>query len=216
MYTPGITQELIDRAVAFHGHWCPGLARGIRAAAWAAEHFGTAADEEIVTVTETDMCAVDALQALLGCTFGKGNLIFQDKGKVAFTFFRRCDGKSARIVEKLRSPEEMRRSMELREALSCSDLSAETRVKLEHEREELRQKDIDRLLTAPFEELFNITEARCELPGMAQRLPTLICEQCGEGVMASRICDMEGKHFCLDCVGSLLQTINGIIDGKLS
>ena len=46
-----------------------------------------------VAVTETDMCAVDAIQALVGCTFGKGNLIFRDRGKVAFTFFRRSDGK---------------------------------------------------------------------------------------------------------------------------
>ena len=76
MFAPGITQDIIDKAIAFHGHWCPGLARGIRAAVWAAEHFGTAADEEIVTVTETDMCGVDAIQALLGCTFGKENCYY--------------------------------------------------------------------------------------------------------------------------------------------
>ena len=102
MYAPEITQELIDKAIAFHGHWCGGLARGIRVAAWAMEHFGIAADEEIVVITETDMCAVDAIQAIVGCTFGKGNLIFRDRGKVAFTFFRRRDGKSARLVEKFR------------------------------------------------------------------------------------------------------------------
>ena len=82
----GVTkQEIIDKAVAFHGHWCPGISLGIRVAAWAMQNFGTAADEEIVAVTETDMCAVDAVQALVGCTFGKGNLIFRDRGKVAFT-----------------------------------------------------------------------------------------------------------------------------------
>ncbi|MGN1038973.1 MAG: FmdE family protein, partial [Mailhella sp.] len=61
-----ITQDLVDRAVSFHGHLCPGLSIGIRAAAWAIRNFGTAADEEIVAVTETDMCAVDAIQALAG------------------------------------------------------------------------------------------------------------------------------------------------------
>ncbi|WP_446424728.1 FmdE family protein [Mailhella sp.] len=199
MFAPGITQDIIDKATAFHGHWCPGLARGIRAAVWAAEHFGTAADEEIVTVTETDMCGVDAIQALLGCTFGKGNLIFRDRGKVAFTFFRRSDGKSARIVENPRSPQEMRRSMELREALSDQTLPAAVRAELEREREELRQRDMDRLLTAPFDQLFRITEARCELPALAQRLPTLICEQCGEGVMSTRLCDVDGRKLCMDC-----------------
>ena len=45
MYASGITQELIDRAVAFHGHWCPGISRGIRVAAWVMENMGTAKDE---------------------------------------------------------------------------------------------------------------------------------------------------------------------------
>ena len=53
-----------------------------------------APDEEIVAVVETEMCAVDAIQALTGCTFGKGNLIHRDWGKNAYTFFRRSDGKA--------------------------------------------------------------------------------------------------------------------------
>jgi len=79
--------------VAFHGHWCPGLAVGIRAAEWALREMGRAADEEIVAVVETDMCGVDAIQFLTGCTFGKGNLIHRDWGKNAFSFYRRRDGK---------------------------------------------------------------------------------------------------------------------------
>lgn len=55
---------------------------------------------EIVAVVETDMCAVDAIQFLLGCTFGKGNLIHLDYGKSAFTFHSRQKRKSVRIVAK--------------------------------------------------------------------------------------------------------------------
>lgn len=199
MFAPGITQDIIDKAIAFHGHWCPGLARGIRAAVWAAEHFGTAADEEIVTVTETDMCGVDAIQALLGCTFGKGNLIFRDRGKVAFTFFRRNDGKRARIVERYRPTSHGQRAAELRDQLSRPDLPPQRRAELEREQADLRQQQIEYLLSAPFEELFRVTEARCPLPAMAQRLPTVLCEQCGEGVMASRIRELGGRKLCIDC-----------------
>ena len=39
MYVSGVAQEVIDKAKAFHGHWCGGLALGIRAAVWAMEHF---------------------------------------------------------------------------------------------------------------------------------------------------------------------------------
>ena len=81
-----IDPVLVKQATDFHGHWCPGLAIGIRAAEWALKEMGKAPDEEIVAVVETDMCGVDAIQSLTGCTFGKGNLIHKDYGKSAFTF----------------------------------------------------------------------------------------------------------------------------------
>ena len=81
-----------DGVIAFHGHCCPGLAFGIRAGEWAIHEFGRAADEEMVAVVENDSCAVDAIQYLTGCTLGKGNFVFLDYGKMAFSFFRRSDG----------------------------------------------------------------------------------------------------------------------------
>jgi len=70
-----ISPELIEQTINFHGHSCPGLAIGIRASELALSQLERASDEEIVAVVETDMCAVDAVQFLTGCTFGKGNLI---------------------------------------------------------------------------------------------------------------------------------------------
>jgi len=80
-----IGPDLVEATVAFHGHWCPGLALGIRASELALRDFGKAGDEEIVAVVETDMCGVDAIQFLTGCTFGKGNLIHRDYGKKAIS-----------------------------------------------------------------------------------------------------------------------------------
>ena len=98
MSTDRIDEQQIKDTMSFHGHWCPGLAIGIRAAEWALKEMGKAPDEEIVAVVETDMCGVDAIQYLTGCTFGKGNLIHKDYGKNAFTFYRRRDGKAMRLV----------------------------------------------------------------------------------------------------------------------
>ncbi len=70
-----IDQTTVADVTRFHGHMCPGLAMGIRAAEVALTEIGPhAEDEEVVAVVETDMCGVDAIQALTGCTFGKGNL----------------------------------------------------------------------------------------------------------------------------------------------
>ena len=65
----------------------PGLAIGFKAVEGAIAELGLsdddlpAVDEEIVCVTENDACGVDAVQYLLGCTFGKSNLITRVRGK---------------------------------------------------------------------------------------------------------------------------------------
>jgi hypothetical protein len=56
------SEQQIKATMDFHGHWCPGLAIGVRAAELALEEVGKADDEDIVAIVETDMCAVDAIQ----------------------------------------------------------------------------------------------------------------------------------------------------------
>lgn len=51
-----ISEQEIERVAEFHGHMCPGLAIGIRAAELALREIGPhAGDEEVVAVVETDM-----------------------------------------------------------------------------------------------------------------------------------------------------------------
>lgn len=94
-----------QRCVDFHGHACPGLAMGYVAAkaglAWLGER--RAEDEEIVAAAETDACGSDAVQVITGCTFGKGNFLFKDYGKTAFSFLSRATGKGVRLCAKPRA-----------------------------------------------------------------------------------------------------------------
>jgi len=89
-------------AVKFHGHECGGLTWGFKVATFAMEKLGIerSADEELVAIVENDSCAVDAIQIVTGCTFGKGNLIYKDYGKHVYTFYNRNTGKSIRISRK--------------------------------------------------------------------------------------------------------------------
>ena len=91
-----------EKAVEFHGHSCPGLAIGFKAAQAAREKMGLtfSADEEFVCVTENDACGVDAIQVLTGCSLGKGNLLYRGTGKMAFSFFNRKNGESLRMIVK--------------------------------------------------------------------------------------------------------------------
>ena len=75
-------KALWEKAAAFHGHVCPGLTIGYRAALYAIEllELTFSEDEQVVCITENDACGVDAIQAILGCSVGKGNLLFHMTG----------------------------------------------------------------------------------------------------------------------------------------
>ena len=78
MTAPTALPADLEPVVAFHGHLCPGLLIGYRAALAAVAALGVerAPDEDLVLVAENDSCSVDAFQAMLSTTFGKGNLRF--------------------------------------------------------------------------------------------------------------------------------------------
>jgi formylmethanofuran dehydrogenase subunit E len=191
-----ISPELIQQTVNFHGHSCPGLALGIRAAEVALAEFGRSSDEDIVAVVETDMCGVDAVQFLTGCTFGKGNLIHLDYGKNAFTFCRRSDGKAIRIIarpEALSSQDD--RLSALRKKMATEELTSEEQ-KLLKEAMEARTK---RISEADLDQLFEITPVKTSIPRKARLMESVTCEACGEATMESRTRRFLGQTLCIPC-----------------
>ena len=191
-----ISKELIEKTIAFHGHSCPGLAIGIRAAELALKEVGKASDEEIVAVVETDMCGVDAIQYLTGCTFGKGNLIHKDYGKNAFTFYRRRDNKAIRFVT--------RRDIfgEAGPALKELNRKAQEEGLTEDEQKtwsQIREKNSKRVMEADLSEIFEIKEAGAPVPRKAKMVGSLVCESCGEPVMETRTRRFRGRVLCIPC-----------------
>lgn len=192
----GLCAEEIQRIVAFHGHWCPGLAIGIRAAELACAEVGRAGDEEVVAVVETDMCGVDAVQVLTGCTFGKGNLLFLDHGKMAFTFYRRSDGKALRLLftgEGLGAPSEEMAALNRRR--STGVLTPEEAGRLEA----LRADWSARIMGADPSDLFRIQPVAGPPPQRARMMASLACEACGEHTMESRTRRFDGRILCQPC-----------------
>ena len=170
-----MNKELWEKAVAFHGHECPGLAIGFKACEAAAEKMGIGVsdDEEIVCITENDACGVDAIQALLSCTFGKGNLLYHGTGKQAFSFFDRKNNKRLRVCLKPGKNEGMDR-IQWREYL----------------------------LNAPVDEVFTFSEPKLDLPEKARLFQTVVCEICGEGAPEHKMHLQDGKTVCADCFKS--------------
>jgi formylmethanofuran dehydrogenase subunit E len=166
-------EEMWSRAVEFHGHQCPGLAIGIKACLAAQEKMGIvfSQDEEIICVTENDACCVDAIQAIAGCTFGKGNLVYRPVGKIAFSFFNRHNGDSLRLI--------------LKPAILSQEME--------------RKQRQDFILKMPTEDLFDYGKPSFTIPEKARLFATIICEKCGEGAAENRTRLQDGKKVCPDC-----------------
>jgi len=200
--TDVVTQDVLEekdfkRCVGFHGHICPGIAIGYRAAkaglAWLRE--GRATDEELVAVVETDACSVDAIQVLSGCTFGKGNFICKDYGKQAFTFMSRGSGEGVRLALKPDALEVSERHKTLLDKIREGRAS-------EEERAEFRELHLQRareVLTRPLERLFSIQRGRFPLPEKARVEASRPCEGCGEPTMASKLVEIDGRCLCKGC-----------------
>lgn len=163
-----------ETCVQFHGHACGGLTIGYKAACYAAEllELTFSSNEQVVCIAENDACGVDAIQALLGCSIGKGNLLFHMRGKQAFSFYNRVTGKSVRLVLRPR-PEGMTReeSFAYYQAQEPADL-------------------------------FDVKPATIPLPEKAKLFDSYRCACCGEVTGANWIRLVGGQKLCLDCAGS--------------
>jgi formylmethanofuran dehydrogenase subunit E len=187
-----------EEVIGFHGHSCPGLALGYRVALAALKTMGMekiSEDEELVAIVENDSCAVDAIQVVTGCTFGKGNLIFRDYGKQAYTFVKRSSGKAVRISIDYTAPEETAKEEELWKRYGRGDRSEEV-IRAVHNRKARKTKAI---LEEPEAALLKITELKVPLPAEARIYRSLKCGACGEKMAEPRARVRDGKIVCIPC-----------------
>lgn len=172
-----LTKDDWQRCTDFHGHVCPGLAIGYKAVQIAFGELEDLAEKAgqggagIAAIVQTDACGVDAVQMLTRCTFGKGNLLFQDHGKQVFTFVRRSDGRGVRVALKYGVLEQAKDRQELVRNIVEGDPAG----------------------------FFVWKHVQIELPQGAKLNPTVQCAFCGEGVMEQRARVRDGKIACPEC-----------------
>lgn len=187
------------RCVDFHGHECPGLAIGYRAAKAALERLaqGRSADEELVAIVETDACGADAVQVLSGCTFGKGNFFFKDYGKHAFTLASRKSGRGVRVSMKPGAMQFAPRAAELLAKMQEDEATGEERKEFQ----ELQLQRSREILEKPLDDLFTIQTVQLSLPPKARMEPSRMCALCGEPTMGRKLEIFRGKEICRGCLG---------------
>jgi formylmethanofuran dehydrogenase subunit E len=183
----------------FHGHICPGLTIGYIAAKIGIGELCAERDidEELVTIVENDACGVDAVQVITGCTIGKGNLIFKDYGKQAFTFICRESGKAVRVVLKADfnintlDPELDKLRPKVMSGIATESEALEFRKHMNDISELMRE--------TPAEKMFDIKHVNVEIPQKARIFNSVKCSKCGEMLAESRARVQNGEFVCISC-----------------
>ena len=216
------TKKVLEMAGVLHGHYCPGLALGVKAVEVGFAKLGIEDNtgmEEIMAVVECNNCFVDGIQFAAGCSLGNNALIYQDLGKTAVTFYCRSALDAVRLCVK---------TFEVRvgtdEQQKESDMLFEKRVKRrerlnEEENKRMKELQIQRSFSTidmPDNDLFTIT--KCSTPQFpyAPIFESQQCSSCAEKVMETKVCLRNGKPFCITCAQEEFHMVlgKGIATGK--
>ncbi len=206
----GDLKWLLEKAGQLHGHYCPGLAYGVRSAYRAVTEMGihSTGMEEVVAIVESNNCFADGIQFVTGCTFGNNAMIYRDFGKTAITLARR-NGEGVRVLVvmdreslKQREPEAMAL---FQKVIAERKGSEEDSAKL---RELWRQASFH-MLDVPDDELLKVQKVNFKLPAYAGIFPSVTCSKCGESVMEPRIRMKNGQPVCLPCSGQEYYQLDG-------
>jgi formylmethanofuran dehydrogenase subunit E len=188
-----------EEVVTFHGHSCPGLAIGYRMAKAAikALEVSRSKDEELVAIVENDACGVDAVQYLLGSTFGKGNLIYRDYGKHIYTIIRRDTGKAVRISADfagIPEPEGIDIHAIRQKVQAKTATNEELTAWNKHKAAKTAQ-----VLNTPAEKFLSIQFVEPEMPPKARIFESIKCASCGEKVASGKMVEVDGAKLCKPC-----------------
>ena len=211
----GNVNSVLEMAGMLHGHYCPGLALGVKAVDAAFNRLGITDNtgmEEVMAVAECNSCFVDGIQFSAGCTLGNNALVYKDLGKTAATFYRRGGEKAVRVCVKTydfaTGTEEERN-----EGDALFEKAVKRREKLTEE-ENARMKELwTRLSFAtvemPADTLFTITTVQPPELLFAPIFDSQECAMCGEKVMESKAVFRNGKPACINCAGEEYRMVVG-------
>ncbi len=199
-------KALLLGAGQLHGHYCPGLAMGVLAATDAMQHVTEISDgmEKLLAIVETNSCFVDGIQSL-----GNNALIYREYGKTAFTLADRS-GKGIRYAVKPNFQEQVQtRAPKFQEFFNKvvknkqRDEASVTRFK------QLAKEASFAMIDLAPEQIFKIERVHTTIPEYAAMVESVLCNQCEESVMETRIVEQEGKRLCKACAGSASYEFTG-------
>ena len=195
-------KDFFELGLAFHGHKCPAMPLGLRAAVAAMNVLGVqrAQDKELHVISETGKghaagCFLDGIMAATGCTYGKSNIEKLYYNKMAFTLIDVAARKAVRVSLKPAFFAKMLQSPfveERKKGVPPQDIPAEIADPL-----------VEKVMNMPeemFLEIGPVSDYELKRkPGVFDAAP---CSRCGEMVFIDKLVETDAGPVCLGCQAS--------------
>jgi formylmethanofuran dehydrogenase subunit E len=195
------TKQILLDTLTFHGHKCWASTAGVRIGlaalhALGVERSGAKSLHAIIEIGDHHgaMCFGDGVQYTTGCTFGKGNIEKNHKGKPALTLIDKANQKAVRVAYKPTLQKQIKESafMQKRAAgIPPTQIPEEEQWEL-----------VNLIWDAPQEQIMTIgpvVDYAWSEPAEIVRFA--VCDGCGELVAEPYLRVVNGKSLCRDCSG---------------
>lgn len=196
---------LLSNVAYYHGHLCPELAIGYRAAMVACQELGLSRKNahEFYVLAENMSSAIEALQLLTGCTIGNQNFFAYDLGKHVYYFGRFSTDRKPREALRVALTNlvvDLSHKSGVEKKILAGKASA---VELKKYQQAI-DAAVGEILNLPEEELFSKTRISLRPPRVAGRKDYTKCSCCGEVMAVEKSISGEDGYFCQVCAAKAI------------
>lgn len=198
-----LVEMKLKQIADFHGHLCPDLVIGYRAAQYALTRLEVKLALPYLRVSvENNTSAVDAIQMLTGCTPGNQRLSIRDEGKHVYVF-QVSDQHGLCLTLAAPGQEVPAEFLSIEQKIQIGAASLDEAAAYQY----LLDARVSYLLKLPIEALFEMrwVEAAWQEAPLSSDIRK--CDGCGEPVIGSRLINLHGRRLCQSCLASR-RTIN--------
>ncbi len=198
-------EEYLEAGLKLHGHRCPAMPMGLRAAAIAMNRLGVERSGAKTLVALVELgdghcahCFGDGVQTVSGCTFGKGNIQKLGYGKFGLTLVDRETGRAVRVVPRGEAQMRMKQTPFFKEYRMKGIPPTEVP-------EEVVDPLIRRVLSGPEDEMFKVSDVFTHaLAPQEEDFASFVCERCGDMVVERYGRVVGEAKVCIPCQEALL------------
>jgi formylmethanofuran dehydrogenase subunit E len=194
-------RQILLAALEFHGHRCWASAMGVRVGlaamrALGVERSGGKSLHAVVEIGDHHgaMCFADGVQYATGCTFGKGNIEKDPRGKLGLRLVDKATGRAIRVHYRPTLQPQIKDSPFMRKraaGIPPTEISEEEQWEL-----------VDLVWNAPAEDVLavgSVEPLAWSEPEEVVRFS--VCDGCGELVAEPYMRVVSGQTRCRDCSG---------------